>query len=243
MIFYDYRLGSEHLGALLRERGVPAEKTNIKCGDVSFYGTATQQTVGIEVKRISEILEMLKGDTRFVGGQLPGLADAYDAAFLVVQGCWRESMEGLVEVPIGKNRWRSPKGIPVMARALRRFLITLAVRGGLHRIDTFDARETAGWIADLYRWWNDKRLQDHGAHLSIDHVQKFRDSFLLKKPSWTREMMAKIPLIGWERSQDVQRKFRTIRQMANAEKADWMTISGIGEGIASAAVKLLHEGD
>ena len=56
-------------------------------------------------------------------------------------------------------------------------------------------------------------------------------------------MVAKeLPGIGWGRSQDVDKAFRSVREMVAADEKTWLGIPGIGKGIAGKVVRALRGG-
>ncbi len=94
--------------------------------------------------------------------------------------------------------------------------------------------ETVRTVQALYSWWGKVD------HKSLRVFNTAMDAAAVDRPGLLRRMAAQLPLIGWQRSADVARKFGTVSAMVNADRADWLSISGIGPGIADKVVKAIN---
>lgn len=107
--------------------------------------------------------------------------------------------------------------------------------GGLKVRRTVTEAETVRTIQSLYFWWQ------KDSHKSLHTFNTAVDAAAVDRPGLLRRVAAQLPLIGWERSVAVARKFGTVVNMANADRADWMSIDGIGAGIADKVVKAINQ--
>jgi DNA integrity scanning protein DisA with diadenylate cyclase activity len=97
--------------------------------------------------------------------------------------------------------------------------------------------ESATWLATLYRWWQ-KPWHEHGGHLSLGAQP---DARLFLKSPLTQRLANEIPGIGYEKSEGVAQKFKTVKAMVDAEQREWLTIPGIGKILAERAYRSLRE--
>lgn len=234
MIYLDNRTGSAELFTPLQRRRLPVALTTLRFADVAFAGNGPhgQVMVGIERKRITDLLQSLTTG-RLSGHQLPGLVEDYAYRWLLVEGSYRESEDGWVEMP------RRTKNEIVRLRysALENFLITIQLKGGLHVHRTWDLEESCAWIDALYRWWTKKEFTEHRSHLATHQAADYAVFF---RPSLVHRMAMQLPGIDDGRAPDVARKFPTVKEMVEAEVKTWQSIPGIGPKIAANVVKAMR---
>lgn len=242
MILVDPRSGSQDYIAPLRALGAQVDVTPLEFGDAAFTGERTG-LIGIELKRVNDVLACIDSG-RFAGHQLPGLIAGYDARFLIVEGLWRPSQDGVLET-FRAGEWRAVKigARHRMYRELDNWLATMELLGGIRIRRTATEAETARMVFDLYDWF--QRESEHKSHLTFDRTTQlaleqqvakeqrrsggavvFRES-----PSPRRQFAALLPKIGVEKSGMVAGAFPSIRAMVNAGDAEWLKIPGIGKGI------------
>jgi ERCC4-type nuclease len=234
-LYVDRRVGSIDLYPLLIQRDLPAEVTTLAYGDCCFVGSGPSgvELIGVERKRISDLAHSLTGE-RFQGHQLPGLLEAYRWRWLVVEGSYRTGATGFIELP------RTGGWVPLVPTlrgdGLARWLLTLALRGGVQVVRTRDPNETADFLHALYGWWQ-KSWVDHGGHFAVG-VQA--DPSLFIRSRLVRRWAKELPGIGVEKSALVDRTFATCEEMVQAPEALWQTIPGIGPTLAGRIVKLIR---
>lgn len=229
MILVDQRTGSNHLVKL-----IPGSQLELlEFGDVAFEGCG--HLIGIEIKTISDaISSMLSG--RLADHQVPGMCQLYDIRYLIMEGYYRcDPDSGMVQWKRGKDWADIYSGQSrVLWKSLDGWLTSIEMLGGFKVRRTTSAKETAATIVSLYDWWQ------RADHKSFNVFNTAYDAAAIERPGLLRRMAAELPLIGWQRSADVVRKFGTVVAMVNADRQGWMSIDGIGAGIADRVVKAIH---
>jgi ERCC4-type nuclease len=235
-VYVDSRVGSKDMILPLQQRRVPVELTTLLFGDLAIVGNGADGPVmiGVERKKIRDLLNSLTTG-RLSGHQLPGLVEHYAHRWLLVEGIYRESVDGLIEVPCGGRDWET---IRFQWKALEAYLVTLTMRGGLHVQRTYSQAESAGWIEALWRWWTGKDWDEHRSHLALHQPE---DAAVWFKPNLVHRWAAQLPGID-EKAAMVARVFKTPLEMALAGETEWRTIPGIGKVTAQRAVKAIQEG-
>lgn len=218
----------------LRFWRIPCQLTRLDFGDAAFVGNGPDgdTSVAIEIKEVHDALSCI-GDGRFAGHQLPGLLSVYDRVWLVVEGrFYPEFSTGLLRAETG-NRGRSKElflgSRRTMYRDLDHWLTSMEVRAGLRLRRTRDRRETARVIADLWGWFQ-KDWSEHKSHLALHEETPDRAIFV--RPSLLRKVAAQLEGVGWQKSQMVAQKFKTVENMMNASVEQWKEIPGIGKVLA-----------
>lgn len=222
MILVDSRIGSKHMVDKLS----PAQLETLEFGDCCFTGG--NRLIGIELKRINDCVSSLLSG-RFADGQLPGMLQMYDVSYLIVEGYYRcDPQSGLVQ------GWRGGRWSDLVSgrqrltwSALDNWLTSMETLGGLRVRRTTTEAETIKTIQALYNWWQ------RDDHKSLHVFNTASDAAAVERPGLLRRMAAQLPMIGWQRSADVAKRFTSVRNMALAELDDWTDIDGIGPGIAA----------
>lgn len=242
-LFIDPRVGSGDLVDPLRRLGLPAELCALDFADVAFLGNGPEERpvpVGIEIKTLSDLLQSMQSG-RLAGHQLPGLLAQYEHVWLIVEGSYRPApSDGVLETETWRGSWKphtlGRQGKLFMWRDVESFLLTLELKTGLRTRHTYDRHETARQVGAIYSWWVGKEWADHRSHLAL-HTPRDHGGVILAKPSLLRRVAATLPGVGFERSADVARSFKSVRELANAVESDWREIPGIGKKLASQIVK------
>lgn len=238
----DNRTGSDDLASLLRRRGVEADLGRLPYGDASFVGEGPEGmpvSIGVEVKTVTDVLACII-DGRFAGHQLPGLVQAYNYPFLLIEGKFRpDRISGMLQIMGHKGYWHVPHlgQRSFMYKELDAWLFTMEFRGGCRVVRTYDRPETVQYLADLYHWWTDKAFEQHRSHLAL---QSEPDKALLVRPSIVRRFAAELPGIGWEKSAAVSSHFATPADLILASEEEWRTIPGIGKVLAQRIIEALN---
>lgn len=229
MILVDDRVGSVHYAKSLK----PSQVERLEYGDIAFEG-ANGQLIGIEVKKINDAVSSLLSG-RLADHQLPGMLGLYDQSYLIVEGYYRcDSESGLVQGWRGSWRDITSGRQRLTWQALDNWLTSIETLGGVKVRRTVTEQETIQTVQALYHWWG--KLD----HKSLHVFNTAMDAAAIDRPGLCRRMAAQLPMIGWQRSADVAKKFRTVSAMANADRQDWMAIDGIGAGIADKVVKAIN---
>lgn len=236
-IYLDRRVGSVELYAPLLKRSVPCELTTLDYGDACFLGHGPGGdivVIGVERKRITDLLQSLTSG-RLSGHQLPGLLESYPHRWLLVEGQYRESAEGFIEIP-RSGKWET---VRLQYDALENYLTTLQMRGGLYIQRTYDIHESCAWLQALWRWWTLKKFREHRSHLALHNTT---DYAIFSRPSLVHRMAAQLPGID-ETAAVVAQHFPTANEMINAEEAAWRAIPGIGKVKAQRILAALNNKD
>ena len=242
MIWVDSRVGSKDLLEPLRKRGLEADITELKAGDLAFEGkgaNGTPMEIGIELKRLDsgDLLQSLRSG-RLAGEQLPkllGPEGAYGHAWLVVEGAWRADSSGHVVVyQEPKRGWKPLRG-RLTASELQKSLLTLEVCGGLHVRFTSSRADTLQFIDFLYKWWTDKAIDKHTSHLAVHDVATFMPA------SDFRRTVMQWPHIGLKLSAEVERHFHgSLVEAVNASAQEWAEIDRVGRKVAEDIKRFLN---
>jgi ERCC4-type nuclease len=234
MLLVDERIGSKDLLKPLQMAGVAADLAHLEYGDFAFVGRGLNDQdifIGIELKETKDLIASLRSG-RFAGHQLPGLVQTYDRAWLLTEGIWRATPDGVLELMQGGWRTVSVGRHPIMASDLESWLLTQIVRGGVNYWHSPTRRDTIRFIATLYRWWTAKELSEHRGHEAIYLPSPDRATFI--EPSTERKMLACIPKVGWDKSGALEQHFGgSVRRVLAATSDELTQVPGIGKTIAN----------
>lgn len=226
MIFVDDRVGSIDLVKPLQDSGLPVTQTRLHFADVAFTGKGPEHStleIGIELKKLNDLVGSLRSG-RLSGHQLPGLRQAYDRVWLLIEGIWRHDDQGFVTTYQGPQRgWRPVPG-RMTANELEKQVLTLELCGGMHVRYTNSRRDTVRALSTLYRWWTDKPFESHSSHLAVHDVPMFMaiNAF--------RAAVMKWPEIGLKASLAVDAHFKgNIRRAACAPVDEWAAIQTVDQ--------------
>ena len=240
MITLDSREGSGELLAFFPP-GIAAIG-HLEFADFAFLGKGPDGvpvTIGIERKAFLDLISSMTTG-RFSGHQLPGLLTHYQVVYLLIEGLWRfNPKNGILERRRGKG-WAAMElgSRRFMAREIWGFLNTLAVKSGVHLIQTSTRRETAQVIAALHHWWTDKSWDEHRSHLQRQQISSSVGAPLVKA-GLLRRIASELPGIGWNKSLHVSKHFKSVLEMVMADEKEWMKVEGVGKKIAHEAVDVL----
>lgn len=237
----DTRAGSGPLIPLLQRRGVKGvEPATLLYGDIAIDGNGPEGmpvAIGVEYKKLPDLLQCIDNG-RLVGHQLPGMLDVYNVVWLLVEGIWRERLDGLIEVPRGQI-WQPIKTGTgnAMAASLQGFLMTMEQKVGIKVMRTGTTGQSVDWLYHLNRWWTGKDWEAHRAHLAFDNSQALA---LISRPSLVRRVAKELPGVGMGRSGPVARTFTSVVDMAMATVEEWEAIEGIGKTTARRVVQAMN---
>lgn len=211
-------------------------------GDVQMVGNGPEDRpvlIGVEIKQIGEVLADRE---RFVGGQLAGLVNGHEEAFLLIEGVMtadatRELVISTVDrrtgqlrpwapATFGSRTWRY-EDVMSWTHSIR--------RAGVQIAQTADRRGTVAWIASLYSNWS-KPWSSHKSLRGRLHKPMENALAELDATPPMRVAGALARGIGWEKAEAAAKHFRSIRRMVNASLADWQEVVGIGKKLAAEAV-------
>lgn len=241
MILVDYREDSETKGSKglwddLKHTSLPLEKAKLEFGDLMFMGNGPdgEVSIGLEFKKIRDLLNSVR-TKRLVGHQLVGV-QSYDFRYLLVEGEWRASEQGLVTLRAGRTIWKPAPG-RMSSSELDKTLIGLPLRAGTLVWQTSSRKDTIRWLTSLYRNWTDKPWDSHTSHVAI-----YRPPTLVPISDF-RTTVSTLPGIGTKMSKAVEAHFHgNFRELVKAPIHEWGKIEGIGMKTAERIVNYLKEG-
>ena len=168
-------------------------------------------------------------------------AAGFTELILVVEGRFRIGADGFLEIP-GYNRYTRKRGWKQLIPAITysrwsQYLYELTRLAGITVCRTENVHETAELVKAL--WLNSQEpLSDHGSLKQI--YSSPAPVVQLVRPSLVRRVAAELPNIGWERSGEADRRFRSVQELANADEKDWAGIPGVGKKTAQKVVAAIR---
>lgn len=250
MIDLDHRIGSGELLRKFAPYGVAVNKTVLAFGDMAWEGWGPNGLclVGVERKRIDDLLQSIHSK-RLSGYQLPGIVEHYDFGYLVVEGIWRTGEGGQLVVWEGDGRGWTRRNM--MARGVHNYLTTLSVQCGVNVWRTGKAQETVEYVVDQYRYWTEKKWEEHRAHQAV-YLGKQEGKRLrlglagrgkMNRALGPVEKVALVmPGMGEELAYRVGKKFGSVRGMCEADEGKWREVKGVGKVKAGEYVEWLNAG-
>jgi ERCC4-type nuclease len=211
-------------------------------------GPAGDVYVGVERKTLGDILKCIR-DARFSGedGQLDGMLQHYQYAYLVIEGGYRcDPTSGVLQQWHGREkRWQDVRlgTTRYMHSELQRFLISISMLTPIRVWRTRNAEETVLFIADLYQQFVRKQWAEHKSTSGI-HMPEIKEPVLLRKRTkaeenelYRRRVALCSTRIGQDKSKALARHFNSAREMLNADVRELCKIDGIGKKSAEEIVK------
>lgn len=244
VVLVDDRTGSGEVAPILRGLHVPVRVERMDSADFAFEGQGPRGKcmVGIERKKVRELIQSIESG-RFEGDQLPKMVKAYEHCWLVVEGIWRPNPQSGVLEEGSSNGWHDTlfgrKGFAFCQ--LDNFLTSMQARVHLMVKYTATVTDTAWVVKDMWQWYR-KPWGQHRSGLVIYNPPPPAALFL--KPNLVRRWANNLDGIGWEKSAAVAARFATPIDMVVAPEREWVTIPGIGRGLALKAVRqILGQGE
>lgn len=222
MLLVDYRDGSKDLIRPLQKLGLEVEETDLEFGDIAFVGRGIggkPVQVGIEFKKLSECIGSLRTE-RLQGHQAPGMQDAYDFRWLLVEGELHIDRAGLLQRRVGKREFKPIPGRMTLSEYNRR-LLSMHLCWGLNPERTDNTAQTMKWIEACYRSWTDVDQDKHTSHLGI-----YQPPTLVPISDFRRAVCS-WPTIGIRTSKAVEDHFKYVSVAAVAGVSQWAEIEVI----------------
>lgn len=231
----DYRRGSGEFLGPLRKMGVPVEEATLPAADFALYVKGPGGRflkVGVERKTISEMLEA-RFENRFRGKQLPKLLGEkangtrrYDIVILLVEG-YRRVDPRTGSLMAGEYRKAGFGRAGHTFEAFTKFQLTLALKTGLVVWPSASFDESIHFLHALWRWGT-KRWRDHKSAYAVE--SRGVDRVVLDERTMRRQTFAQWPGVGWERSWQVSKYFRSVEAAVLATEGDWRKALRIEKG-------------
>ena len=149
---------------------IPAHVIRLDHGDACWSGSGPDDAdllVGFEHKRLTDLIACIK-DHRLTGSQLTGMFKTYDRVEIVVEGIWRPSASGMIEILSRNGRWEplyfAREGISWAQ--VDGYCQSLSECADVRVWRASTLQETAHLYASRYRWWQ-KQYRLHDSHRQI----------------------------------------------------------------------------
>ena len=240
----DPRDGSKELKVPLLNAGLTVEVGTLPAGDVEITGRGPggrPLLVGVEYKQVRDMLTCVR-DGRFAE-QLRKMKARHEVRWLLVEGEWRETEAGLLEV-------RERKGFKERGRFTAQevvaWLLTMTQCGGVLPWFTHDQDESVAWLRALYWWWTSKDYEKHRAHLDWYTPPYAPPNPFEDEPGVVQKVAAALLAQGVtvdvnsERARAAGKHFATVRAMVDADESVWRGVEGIGPKTAKRVVGVLR---
>ena len=236
MIFVDSRTGSKEIAPLIND----AVLTQLDYGDIYFEGNGPKgkKEIGVERKRVGDMVQSVQTG-RLTGHQLPGLLDAYDRVYLIVEGQWQANRKtGIIEV-FRHGKYKPLGGSRFLSKRLWGYLVSVQALTGVSVLITSHVLETARLVEELFHWWS-QPWEIHVNKLLSTKATPPSAYLFHRKPSLIRRIAMELPGID-TKSIAVEKKFCSVSRMMEAGVEEWMEIEGIGKLTARNVWRALHE--
>lgn len=247
MIYIDPRQGSGELLEPIKARvNGQAQLCQMEGGDFAFEGNGPNGVVsiGIERKMIGDMLSSMRSG-RYAGDQLVKMGSLFDVVYLIVEGLYRPSTDGMLET-FSHGTWqdlnlatkdqKSHGAHRVFLYAeLDKFLSSLEIQKNVIVLRSTRTVETVWQIVNRYNWWQ----REWDEHHSTEAI-KLQAEVTLFKCSLLRKVASELPGIGWHRSKVVDQHFLTVEKMVCADANEWASLDGIGATTANRVWKALR---
>lgn len=226
----DDRTGSKELAKLFLPYGIQPKLCRLPFGDFAWEGAGPDGVkVGVvaERKTIGDLLDSIE-TKRLSGHQLPGISE-FDYGYLLVEGVWRQSPTGMLEVPTGKRA----DGTVVWTErghrfdSLVNFLMGMSLRANMLVWQSCNPSQTAAFLVSQYRMWN-KDWDDHTSHdeiyiPAVAEAGSRRLSMHRRIPSQAELHASLLPGIA-RSARYVAQVLPTVEQMVEASPEQWASI-------------------
>ncbi len=239
LMLVDDRVGSKDLLPALRRSGVPCDLQRLDFADFAFVGRGLEGAdvhIGIELKETRDLISSLRS-ARFPGHQLPGLQSHYDRAWLLTEGIWKASDDGVLQAWVTGGWWTTS----IMVSDLETWILSQTIRGGISYWHCSTRKDTIRFLTVLYHWWTSKDLDEHRSHPAIYLPPPDRASVI--EPSTFVKMASCLPSIGWEKAYALEAsgaRFQLVYPSGNpCTVPDLQKVNGIGKTIATRIVETL----
>lgn len=224
MLLVDSRAGSKDLIVPLRKLDLEVEETMLDFGDICFSGRGVggrPVSVGIEYKQLQECVQSLRSE-RLQGHQAPGMQDAYDFRWLLIEGELHFDRSGFLQRRVGRKLFKPMPGRMTVTEYWKR-INTLHLCWGLNPFHTTTETQTLKWIETLYRTWTDVDLDKHKSHLGIYQPPT------LVPISDERQALCMWPGVGMRVSKAALDYFHCIENAARGTLAEWANLEMVDE--------------
>lgn len=242
MILIDSRVGSKELAPHIPPY-IPHSLTTLQFGDVAWAGNGPDGEmtawIGVERKRLRDLINSMESG-RLVAHQLPGMADLYHWSYLVVEGVWRIGATNLIEIPIGRGRWKPLESgrQRYTSAVMDNFLNSLSCMWSTTVVITPSLDRTALWLSNVYRWWTTKKWGQHKT--CGGKVRHPLPVMGVGKAPLVARVCMEFRGVGAERAMEIGRRFPSVSALCAASIEDLMEVPGVGRTTAEGVWGEMH---
>ena len=237
MILVDNRIGSKEIAPYINN---PTNICRMDYADFAFVGNGPHGLVkiGVERKTIPDLLQSMTSG-RLTGHQLIGMRENFDYIYLLLDGKFRASKDGMVQICTNRY-WRDIDygRRKFMIRELYAFIQSLQILCNMNVAQVSNEKDSGKWLDSAYGWWA-KPWKKHKSHLQF---QKIINAVCLYKPSLVTRMVYQLDGVGYEKAQALGYRFRTPESLLGANLKDLQEVDGIGKILAAKILRQLREG-
>lgn len=230
MILIDDRTGSKELAPYITS---PHKIQRLDFADFSFIGNGPENipiSIGIERKTINDLISSMESG-RLSGHQLLGLLSSYSYIYILIEGIWRGSNSGILEVMRGKRWFPVSYGKRMfMARDINTYLNSISILCDLKIWRTENKEQTGQWVSNIYGWWQ-KKWTDHKSMKQFNAPPLPKRAYFFK-PGLLQRMIKEISGLGWDKSELLIKQFESLTEVLCATEKDLTAIPGIGKVLA-----------
>jgi ERCC4-type nuclease len=248
MILIDPRTGSKDLLDPIQKRvNCDVRLFTLESGDVAFEGNGPNGRVmiGVERKQIKDMIGSIRSD-RLAAVQLKRMSAEYDVVYVLVEGIFRPSPDGTLEV-YGRRKGSGFEPLTLATKARKakaqtyryseydKHICTLENKKNVIILRSSSQMETAWQIVNRFNWWS----KPWGEHRS-DEAIKYQGVVTFRPVSPLRRFASDLPGIGWKKSAAVEKHFGSIENAVLANPEGWAEIEGIGLATGEKLYKLIR---
>lgn len=211
----------------------------LEYGDFVLLGNGPQNskiTIGIERKKVRDLIGCIVSG-RLAERQIPGMLEMYDKVFVLIEGEWKDTRQGLQTLKKGSWKRADYSRRNITSVALEVFLTSLQLRMGVGIINTKGIHDTVALIVALNKWV-EKEWETH--RVGCSKVQNTALSNFGGRPSLFKRIALELPGISVKRYKNVEAAFGTVREMIAAPYEAWLGIPGIGPTTAKAIINAIN---
>lgn len=246
IVYLDPRVGnkegrSHDIGDALAPYATVNNKIQQYAGDVVFIGNGADDEatcIYIELKTVSDFVSSMMGGR--LSEQITKMYKAQQGApfriYVIIEGVFRQSQHGLLEIPRGKYwgpAWHGKR--PLYWTDFQSYITSLEEAGARVRY-TRSSRDTVMLIGKVLCGWWSKPYDSHDTFKIIPSSST--EGGFLKPEDETLARIRRVVKalkvgIGWERSKAVADAMGSVHRLVIADSKEWAEIEGIGKTIAA----------
>lgn len=243
MIYVANDVGSREFASGIRRRvAAKVEVLEMDAGDFAFRGNGPSGKVfvGIERKAIGDMISSMRSD-RYAGFQMVKMNRDYDVCYLLIEGLWRPSSEGLLEVPVrrkGRTEW-VPYRLSLSTKLkvhsgsyayaeLDKHICSIENKKNVILVRSTCKIETVWQVINRYQWWQ----KGWDEHESADPI-KLQAEISFQHISDCTKLACGLPGVGLKTARRIASIFGSFDLVAAADTIELQEVEGVGPSLAA----------